>query len=170
MDQKNNLSLFEKLAVFSYDITEQKKNELILKEKEKALKKKAMRLNEINRALKILLDKRDQDKKTLAHNLSTNVKNLIKPYLEEIKNTKLDHRQRSLLSILESNIREIGSCATRRMSEENLCLTLAEIRIFNLIEQGYTSKEISKILDISSRTVETHRKNIQKKSALNAKG
>lgn len=43
------------------------------------------------------------------------------------------------------------------------CLTGRELDVLKLIAQEYTSKEISKILFISTNTVETHRKNLIKK-------
>ena len=43
-------------------------------------------------------------------------------------------------------------------------LTARETQILNLILNEYTSKEIGQQLEISMRTVETHRKNILKKT------
>ena len=169
MGQKINLSLFEQLAVYSYDITERKKNELLLREKERALKIQAERLNEVNMALRILLAYKTLHEKEMTHHLSANVKKLIDPFMEKIKETGLDVRQKSLLNIIESNIREIDSPMTRRLSTGNFDLTSSEIRIANLIEHGHTGKEISKILNISSKTVATHRKNIRKKIGLERK-
>jgi PAS domain S-box-containing protein len=158
-----------RLAIFSYDITDQKKTEQLLREKERELKIHSTRLEELTTTLRILLEKRKQDKKEMERNLIANVKKLIEPFLEEIKHTELDDRQKSLLNIIESNIREIISPMSRKLSMENLYLTCAEIRIANLIKHGHTSKEISEILNISSQTVETHRKNIRKKISIDRK-
>jgi DNA-binding CsgD family transcriptional regulator len=169
MGQQINLSLFQQLAVFSYDIKEQKKNAQLQKEKERALKIQAECLSEVNTALKILLKQREQDKIKMAHNLSASVKKLINPYMEEIKKTGLNVRQQSLLNIVESNIQEMGSPVARKLLTKNLNLTAAEIKIANLIKHGHTSKEISNILNISSRTVATHRNNIRKKIGIDRK-
>ena len=158
-----------RLAIFSYDITDQKKTELLLKEKEKELKIHSTRLEELTTTLRILLNKRAQDKKDMERNLIANVKKLIEPFIEEIKHTNLDDRQKSLLNIIESNVHDIVSPMTRKLSMENLDLTCAEIRIANLIKHGHTSKEISEILNISLKTVETHRKNIWKKIGIDRK-
>jgi PAS domain S-box-containing protein len=158
-----------RLAIFSYDITDQKKTELLLKEKERELKIHSTRLEELTTTLKILLKKREQDKKEMERNLMANVKKLIEPFMEEIKHTKLDDRQKSLLKIIESNIHEIISPMSRKLSMETLDLTCAEIRIANLIKHGHTSKKISEILNISTQTVETHRKNIRKKIGIDRK-
>lgn len=42
-------------------------------------------------------------------------------------------------------------------------LTAREIEIINLISEGNDAFEIAKILNISEKTVETHRTNIRKK-------
>lgn len=49
---------------------------------------------------------------------------------------------------------------------DNKILSLREIEIIKLIKQGHSSKEISSILHIGSRTVEVHRYNILKKLQL----
>ena len=158
-----------RLAIFSYDITDQKKIGLLLEEKERQLKIQAVRIDELTTTLKILLKKREQDKKEMEQNLLANVKKLIEPFIESIKNTELDDQQKSLLSILDSNIQEIVSPLTRKLSMENLALTSTEIKIANLIKHGHDSKKISKILNISPRTVNTHRKNIRKKIGIDRK-
>jgi|GEM_PF-787910 len=157
------------LAFFSYDITDQKKTELLLEEKERQLKIQAVRLDELNTTLKILLKKKEQDKNEMEHNLLANVKYLFEPFIEKIKDTELDDRQKYLLEIIDLNIKEIVSPLTRKLSMQNLALTSNEIRIANLIKHGRSSKEISKILNISPKTVYTHRKNIRKKIGVDRK-
>ena len=154
---------------WEYDITNQKKTERLLKKKQRKLEIYAARLDELTTTLKILLKKREQDKKDMERDLLANVKKLIEPFIEEIINTGLNDRQKSLLNIIKSNIHEITSPMTQRLSIENIGLTCAEIKIANLIKQGLTSKEISKILNISLKTVETHRKNIRKKIGIDRK-
>jgi PAS domain S-box-containing protein len=45
-------------------------------------------------------------------------------------------------------------------------LSQRELKICSLIKKGYSSKEISKMLDISIRTTENHRNNIRKKLSI----
>ena len=59
--------------------------------KDLAIKTKS--LEEINIALEVLLRKREEDKTELEDNVLTNVKELIVPYFEKIKKTKLDTQQ-----------------------------------------------------------------------------
>ncbi|MGD9383035.1 MAG: helix-turn-helix transcriptional regulator, partial [Desulfobacterales bacterium] len=71
--------------------------------------------------------------------------------------------------IMESNINEIVSPFTRKMSLKYLNLTPTEIRIANLIRHGSSTKDIAEIINVSPRTVETHRKNIRRKIGLDRK-
>ena len=167
------------IATFT-DITDRKKTEEELrkahdrleyrvKERTRELEIKTNSLEEINTAMKVLLKKREEDKTELEDNVLTNVKELIVPYFEKIKKTKLDDQQEAFLSIIESNLNEIISPFTRKMSLKYLNLTPTEIRIANLIRHGSPSKEIAELLNVSPRTVETHRKNIRRKIGLEGK-
>jgi DNA-binding CsgD family transcriptional regulator/ligand-binding sensor protein len=163
---KNALSFLSELAVM---IAETGLNNLELKERTRDLEIKTKSLEEINTALEVLLRKREEDKTELEDNVLTNVKELVEPYFEKIKKTKLDNQQEVFLSIIESNLNEIISPFTRKMSLKYLNLTPTEIRIANLIRHGSSSKEIAELLNVSPRTVETHRKNIRRKIGLENK-
>ncbi|MDH3575901.1 MAG: helix-turn-helix transcriptional regulator, partial [Desulfobacteraceae bacterium] len=126
-------------------------------------------LEEANIAMQVLLDKRQEDKKELEDNVLTNVKEMIVPYFEKIKKTKLDDQQKAVLNIVESCLNEIISPFTRKMSLKYLNLTPTEIQVANLIRYGSNSKEIADILGLSPRTIYNHRKNIRKKFGLKNK-
>ena len=134
-----------------------------VKERTKELEIKKKGLEEINTAMTVLLKKREEDKTELEDNVLTNVKELVEPYFEKIKKTKLDDHQEAFLSIIESNMKEIISPFTRKMSLKYLNLTPTEIRIANLIRHGSSSKKIAEIQNVSPRTIDTHRKNIRRK-------
>ena len=140
-----------------------------VKERTKELEIKSKSLEETNIALKVLLKKRDEDKEELQDNVMSNVKELIAPFFKKIKKTKLNDQQRLLLGIIESNLNEIISPFTRKMSLKYLNLTPTEIRIANLIKYGSSSKEIAELMNVSPRTIETHRKNIRRKIGLEGK-
>ncbi|UCD33484.1 MAG: response regulator [Desulfobacterales bacterium] len=162
------------------DITQRKKVEKELKkahaELEKRVKKrtkdleiKTKSLEELNTAMKVLLKKREDDKIEVEDNVLTNVTELNEPYFEKINKTDLDDHQKAFLSIIESNLREITSPFTRKMSLKHLNLTPTEIRIANLIRHGSPTKKIAEIMKSSPRTVDTHRKNIRRKVGLDQK-
>ena len=133
------------------------------------LELKTKSLEELNTAMKVLLKKREEDKTEVEQNVMTNVRELITPYFDKINETKLDDHQKAFLNILESNLNEIVSPFTRKLSLKYLNLTPKEIQIVNMIKIGYQSKKIAKIMKISPRTVDTHRKNIRSKIGLGQK-
>ena len=145
------------------DITEQKKAMEELKAKAKELQAKTVRLEELNTALKVLLDQRDRDKKSLEENLSENMNALVIPYLRKIRKTGLSDLQSERMDILESNLREIIKPHMQPISAKLMHLSPSETRIAHLIKQGYRIKEIAASLGVSPRTVEFHRDGIRTK-------
>ncbi len=142
-----------------------------LAEMNETLKNKTRNLEEMNTALKVLLKKRDEDRIELEEKIMFNIKELIEPYLEKLKNSSLNERQMNYMNILESNIADISSPFIREMTARYLKLTPTEIKVANLVKQGKTSKEIARLLNLSPRTVETHRNNVRKKIGItNKKG
>jgi len=151
------------------NITKLKQTEQKLRKRENELEIKTDNLNEMNTALKVLLKTRDEDKIELEERVLYNVKELIEPYLKKFRRSGLKDRQKVLFEILESNLKDIISPFSRRMTSTFLRLTPKELQIANLIKQGKTSKEIADLMGISSRTVETHRKNLRDKIGIGNK-
>lgn len=151
------------------DITERKKAEQALKEREKELAQKTMNLEELNTALKVLLDKRDDDKLRLEESILLNIHELVEPYSEKLRKSGLNELQKNLLEITASNLKEIVSSFAHTLSASYLRFTPTEIQIANLIKQGKTSKEISELLCVTPRAISFHRDNIRKKLGLNNK-
>ena len=133
------------------------------------LKTKKNTLEELNAALRVLLDKRDQDRKELAQNVVYNVKELVLPNVEKLMQSPLDQQQREYLKIVNSNLNDIISPFGRTLSLTSLNLTPREIYIANLIREGKTTKEIAELMHLSVRTIDSHRDNIRKKLGLKSK-
>jgi PAS domain S-box-containing protein len=151
------------------DITAQAKAEEALRERETELKIKTNSLEEMNTALRVLLERRDADKTELEEKVLVNVKELVVPFLEKVKKTPLDPRQVSYIDILESNLNDIISPFIRNLSSKYVNLTPTEIRVAHLIREGKTTKEIGEVMGLSPRTIETHRKNMRKKFGIEKK-
>ena len=137
-----------------------------LKKRTSALEIKRKSLEELNTAMKVLLKKREADKLKIEEYVLENVKKLIEPYFEKIKKTRLNDQQRSLLSIVESNLNEIISPFAQEVSLKHFNLTPTEIQIAKQIRNGDTTKKIAVFMNLSPRTVETHRRNIRRKIGL----
>ncbi len=120
-------------------------------------------LEEVNTALRVLLKRREEDKAELEEKVMSNMNDLVLPYIEKLKNTSLDSNQMSFVNILESNLKEIVSPFSHKLSSKYLGLTPTEIRVANLVKEGKTTKEIAEFMNSSGKTVQTHRDNIRKK-------
>jgi DNA-binding NarL/FixJ family response regulator len=68
----------------------------------------------------------------------------------------------------EEVIEELQRSTQRKKESEQAHLTTREIEIIGLIEKEYNNKQIAETLFISERTVETHRKNIFRKTCTNS--
>jgi len=154
---------------FISDITDIKQTEQRLKQREKELEIKNIRLEEMNTALNILLKKRDEDKKELEEKVMTNIKELVLPYVTKLKNTGLNHRQEIFADIIQSNIEEIISPFAHKLSHKYLNFTPTELKVAHLVKQGLRTKEIAKLLNSSPETITRHRKSMRKKLKLTDK-
>ncbi len=167
----------KRFAVFVQDVTDRFKCEEALRksgkelehqvnEKTMELQEKAINLQEMNTALKVLLKKRDEDKKELEEKVLLNVREMIEPYLNKLKKAKLNDMQRTYLDIIESNLNDIISPFICGVSINLLNFTPTELQVANLVKQGKTTKEIASIMNLSAKTIEFHRDNIRKKMGI----
>lgn len=151
------------------DITGRKEMESALREREQELEAKSVDLLEINTALKVLLKRREEDEKEFGANVLSNMKELVLPYLEKLRNSHLGELQKTYLSILESHLQEIGAPFLRKLSGEFRNLSPMERQIASLIREGKRNKEISEILGVSVNTILTHRYHLRTKLGLKNK-
>ncbi len=166
---RNEAGRIVQLLELSLDITEREQAERALRKKDAELETKAKSLEEVNTALRVLLKQREEDKTELEEKVLSNVKDLVLPHLEKLKKISLNSNQKSCVDILESNLSDIISPFARRLSSKYLGLTPTEIRVANLVKDGMTTKEIAEFMNLSCRTVETHRDNIRKKMGIKHK-
>ena len=145
------------------EIVHRKQAEAALHTKTIELKEKAIRLEESNAALKVLLKQREVDKIELEEKVLLNVNQLIVPYLGKMKRRKLDAKQKAYVEILESNLNEIVSPFARSLSSKFLRLSHTELEVSNLIRQGKNTKEIAEIMNLAESTIDFHRNNIREK-------
>jgi PAS domain S-box-containing protein len=151
------------------DVTERRRSEQILQARKEELKARARSLNEANTALKVLLKHREEDKAELEGKVLSNVKELVMPYVESLRNSRLGATQMAYVNILKSNLTEIVSPFLQKLSLKYLRLTPREIQITGLIRLGKTTKEIARLLNVSPRAVEFHRGNMRRKLGLKNK-
>jgi PAS domain S-box-containing protein len=143
--------------------------ERMVKERTGELEAKTQKFEELNIALKVLLSKREEDKKNIEEDVLSNVNNLILPYVNKLKKIVSDESQKTFVEILESNLKEIILPFSKKTSSNYLSLTPVEIQVANLVRQGRRTKDIAKVLTLSAKTIESHRESIRKKIGIKNK-
>lgn len=129
------------------------------------LENKSRSLEEANAALRVLLKHREQDSNELEEKIISNVKQLVLPYLDRLKESS-PAGNKAIVDIIETNLTEIMSPFIRRMGSRYANFTPKEIQVADLIKKGKTTKEISQVLKLSTRTIDIHRHNIRRKLTL----
>jgi PAS domain S-box-containing protein len=153
-------------ARLAQEVEDRKRVEAKLRKREKELKAQSLHLEEVNTALRVLLKQREDDKKELGEVVTSNVRELISPYLERLKKGRLTAVQKALVDIMETNLNNIISPFTSSLSARHYNLTPTEIRVANLVREGRTNKEIAEFLLLSKNTILFHRHNIRTKLGL----
>lgn len=80
-----------------------------VKKRTKALIKSNEKLSDYNTALKVVMEKREEDRTELGKKIMANVDELILPSIARLKQTRLTERQKELLKICEENVLKITS-------------------------------------------------------------
>ena len=155
-----------RVVVSHEEITALKLTEEALKKSQEALFEQKQSLEEVNIALKVLLKQREQDKLELEKKVLTNVKDLVLPYVEKLRNSRLKPKDKTLVEIIETHLNEVISPLLQHFANAKILLTPQEMQVAGLVKDGKTSKEIADILNVSETTVNFHRKNLRVKFGL----
>jgi DNA-binding CsgD family transcriptional regulator len=158
-----------RVVVSHEEITELKLTEEALRKSREALEEQKQSLEEANIALKVLLKQREDDKLELEKKVLSNVKELVLPYVEKLKNSRLRPKDKTLAEIIETHLNDIISPLLQKFSHARILLTPQEMQVASLVKDGRTSKEIADILNVSEATVNFHRKNLRDKFGIKGK-
>jgi len=148
----------------SYDEIENQVNE-----RTADLKKSQQELQDANTILKLLLEKKDENKLLFEKTVVSNVKELVQPIISKLSQSNLNEKQREYLDLLSENLNQITKPFLRKSPLQYANLTPTEVQIAGMIKYGKTTKEISALMNIGISTVDFHRNNIRKKLELKKK-
>ncbi|MBN2829346.1 MAG: PAS domain-containing protein, partial [Candidatus Cloacimonetes bacterium] len=159
-DQSGKVTEFQSVG---RDITELVNSQEKIEAQNIELQAQSTRLNEVNTALKIVLQHNEQTTSNLEKNVQNQLSVIIKPIISRLLKTELSYIQKQYVKSLETNLEKLTEKNFNSLEEKLACLTQREIDISMLIREGKTTKEISELLHLSDQTVKTHRKNIRRK-------
>ncbi len=123
-------------------------------------------LEQKNAAFRELLRHIELEKKEIIDNVKNNVENLLLPLLAKIE---AKEKSSQYIKLLNKNLQSLTSSFGSKITEKETRLTPRELEICNMIKNGLLSKEIADLLNLTHRTLETHRTNIRKKFGLTQK-
>jgi PAS domain S-box-containing protein len=154
----------DRILLFSivHDITEHKQCE-------EDLKTNVASLEELNTALKVILQQIDESRRELHAAIMSNIGELVLPSLEKLRKSPLSSDQLSILQDIESNLLDISSSFLQKLKTVHHKLSAREIEIAALVKEGKSTKEIAERVNISTKTVEFHRNRLREKLGLNKK-
>ena len=147
-----------------------------LKKAEKSQKKtraelelQTCKLEETNTALKVLMKQRIEARTEIEEMVLLNANDLIMPFLERLKKSRLDSKQKAYVNLIESNLNDIVAPFLREFSKINIKLTPTEIQVIDLVRHGKTTKEIAGLMNLATSTIDFHRSNIREKLGIKNK-
>lgn len=149
------------------DLTGWREAEQVLKKREKELQIKSRSLKELNTTLRVLLKEREGDREELEEKVLSNVKAFVMPYMHKLKKSRMDSKATAYVDIIESNLMDIISPFSRKISSKYRNLTPKETQIASFIKEGKTSKEIADLMNVSKSAVDIHRWRLRNKLGLN---
>jgi DNA-binding CsgD family transcriptional regulator/FtsZ-binding cell division protein ZapB len=100
--------------------------------------------------------------------LAKRIASEVLPLLNELTTDKISDKTQAKLEVIATRLKMIMPSPSNPYSILKL-LSPMEVRIASMITDGYKSKEIASLLNISLDTVKTHRRGIRKKLKLNNK-
>ena len=151
----------------SLDITELMNLQQEVNISRKELSKQKRALVEKNAALKELITHIELEKKEFKERVIANIDQVILPSLDKINLNKDTEGQ---IEQLRRGLEDLTSSFGIKVTDSKVNLTPREIEVCNLVKNGLSSKEISRMLKIAVHTVEKHRRTARKKLGLTSKG
>ena len=145
------------------DITELKEKETLIIERDREIRQKSAELEKFNTALEVLLEQRNRQMEALKENIYKNYNRLILPELNALmkfsEKSAFQKRVFYIIHVME-NILVPG---TALLASEKFGLTKTELKVAAMIKNDMTTDEIAALLNVSTNTINFHRKNIRAK-------
>lgn len=139
-----------------------------LRSRDQELAERNSELQETNTALRVMLRRREEEHEELRREVRQSVLDLVGPLFDGLAKSVPPALLHSLQTTHLQVLQVLANQPTPSLAG-SLLLTPREREIFQLIEQGHSSRQIADSLGLSTRTVESHRDMIRKKIGIKYK-
>ena len=141
----------------------------VRRQMEDELKAQKLALEQKNAALREVLEQIEIEKKKIKDDVIKNVQEVFLPAFKKLKH-KGRVQDRKYLDVLEKGLNDLASGFGGKMASLDARLSPREMEIANFVRNGLNNKEISLALNLSIKTVETHRNRIRRKLNIKSSG
>ena len=131
--------------------------------------KKNKEVQEANIALRVLVDQQKNIVEQTGQILLANLRHTVLPYVELLSRTDLDDISREYLQLITVHLQEITNSFVKKLNDPSIGLSPKELLVADLVKQGKSSADISRLLGLTKRTVEVYRNIIRKKLRISGK-
>lgn len=150
------------------ELTEYRNNlEQMVEERTKELDKQKTALEQKNITLREVIGEIELQKNKITDNCLATINELVMPTLKEFK--AKGNSDDKYIDLIIQNLQKITSPFASAITSRNLKLTPREIEVCNMIEKGFTNKDIANFLNLTIQSIEEYRKRIRKKLELTNK-
>ena len=143
-------------------------SDLELQETNQLLTLERQSLQEANTALRLVLERIEQEKQEIYSDIKTNIDKILMPILNALL-LQLPESRKNYVELLRTNLEEITSPFINKLSVKNYSMTPTELSICNMIRNGMRTKEIAEMRNVSEATINRHREKIRHKLNLTNK-
>lgn len=155
------------------DVTDQKSAEEALKNSNNVLEQRVTErtseLEKSNATLSMMLDYARKAEADIQERVVANLRTNIFSLLDSLKKEKLPASAREIVELLQVTTQNLAHPLARNLESNLLQLTAREIHLANLIRLGKSTKDLIELLNVSPKTIESHRNNLRKKLGIRGK-
>lgn len=142
--------------------SEQQTLEQALQQQRFEVRARANDLEEINTAMRVLLNQREQDKQALETEIYASIEHIVQPWLRKLEKSGLTQQQLDYLGHIREHLGALRHPQNTSLAQ----LTPTEQQVAVAIGNGLSSKVIAQNMHLEKSTIDFHRRNIREKLGL----